>query len=144
MFSTEEYKERFLNQYMGKLNRGFYDIFKRAVAFKPPASIEEFIEEFICDDIKIDVDDMVIPIKIYKKLEVEVEQTEKQIKELESIKKFYEEYVRLCNKETLYNYIFDRSNLEKERVQLLKYTEEYNDFKQAINYAENAKKRTCR
>lgn len=140
MFSTEEYKERFLNQYMGKLNRGFYDIFKRAVAFKPPASIEEFIEEFICDDIKIDVDDMVIPIKIYKKLEVEVEQTEKQIEELESIKKFYEEYVRLCNKETLYNYIFDRSNLEKERVQLLKYTEEYNDFKQAINYAENAKK----
>lgn len=137
MFSTDEYKERFLNQYMGKLNRGFYDIFKRAVAFKPPTSIEDFIGKFICDDIKIDVNDMVTPIKIYKKLEIEVDNTEKQINILESIKKLYEEYVRLCDKYKLYNYILDRSNLEIEKLNLLKYKEDYTDFQSIIKNSQN-------
>ena len=126
-FSTEEYKEHFLNEYMGKLNKGYYDIFKKAVAFKPPGSIEEFIARFICDDVKIDVEDMVYPIKIYKKLETEADNIENEINELQDISSVFKNYGKAEADYNKADYVCDRSSLELKHIDVLKHKESYND-----------------
>lgn len=131
-YSTEEYTESFLNEYMGKLKKGFYDVFKRAVAFKPPSSIEEFISKFICDDIKIDVEDMVVPIKIYKKMEQEAQKTENQIQKLQEICDKFNKYSKLKEEYKFSRYVYDRSNYEIEEIKLLKLKEELKDAKRFI------------
>lgn len=130
--STEEYNEHFLHEYMGKLKNSFFDVFKKSVAFKPPASIEQFIQEFICDDIKIDVEAMVTPIRIYKKIEKEAEGVEDQIKSLQVISKEYEKLEDIREQYKISKFIYDKSELELENIKYIKLQEEISDAKQFI------------
>jgi len=131
-YSTEEYNEHFLQEYMGKLKTGFFDIFKRSVAFKPPASIEEFIQSFICDDIKIDIETMVTPIKIYKKIENEAEGVKVQVEALNTISNEYKKLEEIRERLQLSKYVTDRTNLELENIEALKLMEEYKDANEFI------------
>lgn len=135
--TTEEYNEHFLYEYMGKLKRSFFEIFKKSVAFKPPASIEEFIQKFICDDTKIDVEDLVTPIRIYKKIEKEAEKVENQIKSLQIISDEYKKFEKLKEDYNISKFIYDRSELELENIKFAKLREEVNDAKQFIERESN-------
>lgn len=132
-YSTEEYNEHFLQEYMGKLKTGFFDIFKRSVAFKPPASIEEFIQSFICDDIKIDIETMATPIKIYKKIENEAENVKVQVEALDTISKEYRKLEEIRERLKLSKYVTDRTKLELENIETLKLMKEYKDAKEFID-----------
>ncbi|MEA4827575.1 MAG: ATP-binding protein, partial [Clostridium sp.] len=135
--TREEYNEHFLYEYMGKLKKGFFDVFKRSVAFKPPASIEEFIQKFICDDTKIDVEDMVTPIRIYKKIEKEAEKVQNQIKDLKIICDEYEKFEKIMEQYSISKFIYDRSELELENIKSTKLREEINDAEQFIERESN-------
>ena len=135
--STEEYNEHFLHEYMGKLKNSFFDVFKKSVAFKPPASIEQFIQEFICDDIKIDVEAMVTPIRIYKKIEKEAEGVEGQIKSLQVISEEYEKLEDIREQYKISKFIYDKSELELENIKYIKLQQEISDAKQFIEIESN-------
>lgn len=140
-YTREEYNQHFLYEYMGKLKKGFFDVFKRSVAFKPPASIEEFIQKFICDDTKIDVEDMVTPIRIYKKIEKEAEEVKTQIKDLQVISDEYEKFEKIREQYKISKFIYGRSELELANIKSTKLREKINDAKQFIERESNRSKR---
>ena len=86
---NKEYRNKLLNQYMGKLNADFFDIFKKSIAFNVDTKIEDFIKNFICNKIEIDVESMQENIKLYKKLEHMIFETKKEIDYLNRINAKY-------------------------------------------------------
>ncbi len=135
--TTEEYNEHFLYEYMGNLKKGFFDVFKRSVAFKPPIRYRRIYQKFICDDIKIDVEAMVTPIRIYKKIEKEAERVETEIKELQVISNEYEKLEKIREQYNISRFIYDKSELELENIKSIKLQEEINDAKQFIERESN-------
>jgi len=111
-YTTEEYKEKFLHQHMGKLKKDFFDTFKKSVSFKPPKSIREFINDFVCEDVNIDIDLMKENIRLYKHLEKEMERTKEQISMLKDIKVVFESWLKFSKEKKLHEFIIKKSDVE--------------------------------
>lgn len=92
-FTTNiEYKKNFMTR-VGIRHINFYDIFKKAVSYKPLENIPEFIVKYICSETKeIDLEKLSESMEIYKNLVQELEIAQKKRKLMDQIYDLTEEY----------------------------------------------------
>lgn len=92
-FTTNiEYKKNFMTR-VGIRHINFYDIFKKAVSYKPLENIPEFIVKYICSETKeIDLEKLSESMEIYKNLVQELEIAQKKRKLMNQIYDLTEEY----------------------------------------------------
>lgn len=92
-FTTNvEYKKNFMTR-VGIRHINFYDIFKKAVSYKPLENIPEFIVKYICIETKkIDLEKLSESMEIYKNLVQELEIAQKKRKLMDRIYDLTEEY----------------------------------------------------
>jgi len=132
LYSTEEYKEKFLNLHMGKLRKEFYTTFKRSVSFKPPKNIREFINNFVCEEVYIDIDEMRERIRAYVKLQQEMEETNEKVDILKAISEKYCIWNELNEQKKLYDFIIDRCDAENAKNDILSIIQDIEDTKNQI------------
>jgi len=83
---------------MGNLREEIYTIFRSSVSFKPPKDIRTFIENFIAENIEMNVDGMKLNIQAYKKMENLIINLLNQIELLEENNDKYDIYENTVNK----------------------------------------------
>ncbi|MCI8540107.1 MAG: AAA family ATPase [Erysipelotrichaceae bacterium] len=93
VFTTNtEYKKNFMTS-VGIRHVNFYDVFKKAVSYKPLENIPEFIVKYICSETKeIDLEKLSESMDIYKNLVQELEIAQKKRKLMDQIYDLTEEY----------------------------------------------------
>lgn len=119
-YSTEEYKDKFLFYHMGKLKKDFFTTFKKSVSFKPPKNIREFINDFICEEVHIDIDEMKERIRSYRHLEREMQTTKEQIGYLKDIQNKFNEWSSIENQKKISRFIIRRCEVESIDYEVLK------------------------
>lgn len=107
-----EARKKLLNK-LGRYHEKFYDIFPRALAFKPIDKIEDFITSFLLDEKKIDVGLLQENVRTFQDLEATVAKTKRQIDDLVQINTKYKDIKTLKDKRYIYEYIVKRSSLEE-------------------------------
>lgn len=117
-FTTNiEYKKNFMTR-VGIRHINFYDIFKKAVSYKPLENIPEFIVKYICSETKeIDLEKLSESMEIYKNLVQELEIAQKKRKLMDQIYDLTEEYKqkqKTLNNETKNIEVFKYFNLINE------------------------------
>lgn len=128
--TNREYKNNFSTR-LGIRSDKFYEIFKKAVSYKPLENIPEFIVKYICSETKeINLEELSESMENYKNLVHELEVANKKRILLDDIYNFSEDYK--VKKETLNN--------ELIKIEVLKYYDYHNKLNvNRIEY-ENAQK----
>ncbi len=113
-FDTNLSYQQFIKELFGQLPTKYFNLFKKAVGFKPISNISQFITEFVCDvENKIDITSMQKNIENYKLLEIAAKKIQTQIEELTDIGQKYQEFTSLKNSLSSFTYINDRVDFER-------------------------------
>lgn len=137
--SNKSYQNDFLAK-MGSIKPKFFTLFKKSVTFKPIDDIESFISEYVCDVTnEIDIEKMKDNIRRYKELEKQALNMQKRVEELRNIETLFNLYRNDVLEEYMQNFLFERSNLEIETVELERLNNKVDENKKIIE----ANKQKC-
>lgn len=104
---------------MGHLNDKYFELFKKAVAFKPDTDIKRFITEFICEtENQVDITHMQDNIRYYERLKQEAEEIQAMVEHLERIQGCSQDYEREEQSEKLYGFLIRLGELEALKLEL--------------------------
>jgi len=115
---------------MGQLQDKFFQIFTKALSFKPIQNIRDFVYDYILDKRELQLDLMKQNFEIHERYRMELERLQERKSQLHSIQDSYQQYVR--HKETVKEQdyvirrlkaIYETENLE-QREREKKQTEE--------------------
>lgn len=96
---------------MGNLNEKYFQLFKKAVAFKPDMDLKRFITEFICDtENQVDIHNMQDNIRHYERLKQEAEEIAAMVEHLEVIEAVFGDYIKEKQNEKLYGYLIQKGS----------------------------------
>lgn len=110
--SNKRYQEVFLGK-MGRLNRKFYRLFRKAVPFSPIMNVAGFISEFVCDvQHELDIADMRENIRQYRRMEQELNRVRKRVDALERIDHKHQELEGVRERVRLYQYLLERAEIQ--------------------------------
>lgn len=105
---------------MGHLNDKYFELFKKAVAFKPDVDMKRFITEFICEtDSQVDISHMKENIRHYERLKHEAEDITAMVAHLEGIEAIYSDYFKEKQSEKLYGFLIRKGELEALKEELM-------------------------
>lgn len=91
-YSNAQYREDFLNRYMGELNPKYFDLFKKAIAFSVDMKIDDFIRQFVCQADDLDLNKMLDTFRAYNKILRIIQTTKEEKALLEEIETTYQRY----------------------------------------------------
>lgn len=98
---------------MGHLNDKYFELFKKAVAFKPDVDLKRFITEFICEtENQVDITHMQDNIRHYERLKQEAETVATMVEQLEDISSIYKEFLKEQQNEKLYGFLIGKGEIE--------------------------------
>lgn len=98
---------------MGHLNDKYFELFKKAVAFKPDVDLKRFITEFICEtENQVDITHMQDNIRHYERLKQEAETVATMVEQLEDISSIYKEFLKEQQNEKLYGFLIAKGEIE--------------------------------
>ncbi|SCZ81030.1 ATP-binding protein [Acidaminobacter hydrogenoformans] len=104
---------------MGHLNDKYFELFKKAVAFKPDVDLKRFITEFICEtENQVDITHMQDNIRHYERLKQEAETVATMVEQLEDISSIYKEFLKEQQNEKLYGFLIGKGELEALKEEL--------------------------
>lgn len=90
--SNTEYRNELLQKHMGAIRKEFFELFKKAVAFKPPKDIREFITSYVCEAIPIDVEAMKENVRVMRGFETKATQMKEEIRHLQDIEDAFSDW----------------------------------------------------
>ncbi|KNY29669.1 ATP-binding protein [Pseudobacteroides cellulosolvens] len=121
----------------GGLRDNYFSLLKKAVSFSPIVDIEEFITSNICDaKDNVDITAMQENLRHYRKLEQEANLMKSRITDLENISRNYKALQDERQKLDIYQYLIDRSELEKNLLEINKIKDNIENLEN--QYAEKA------
>ncbi len=121
----------------GGLRDNYFSLLKKAVSFSPIVDIEEFITSNICDSKdNVDITAMQENLRHYRKLEQEANLMKSRITDLENISRNYKALQDERQNLNIYQYLIDRSELEKNLQEINKLKDNIESFEN--QYAQTA------
>ena len=96
--NNRQYQEAFLSRHMGELNRKYFDLFKKAIAFNVDMGIDQFIRQFVCQEDDLKLEKMLESFRDYNKMLRIIKTTKEEKALLENIENSYYEYKQAENK----------------------------------------------
>ncbi len=127
--SNRQYKD-FLKKVLGNLKDKYFTLLKKAISFTPITDITTFITEYVTEaQHNIEIGPMQDNILQYKKLEDEATLMRYKVERLTEIKRNFDVYLDHKEKQTLSEYVLEKSTLQNDLNRL----ESYN--KQLIGYS---------
>lgn len=127
--SNRQYKD-FLKKVLGNLKDKYFTLLKKAISFTPITDITTFITEYVTEaQHNIEIGPMQDNILQYKKLEDEATLMRYKVERLTEIKRTFDVYLDHKEKQTLSEYVLEKSTLQNDLNRL----ESYN--KQLLGYA---------
>ena len=114
---NERFRRQLYDVYLGGLDaEKFPLLFKRAIPFRMNIKLEEFVKEYICMEQDIHIEDMQQSVMEYGWLRQKIEDTCREIKQLEEICSQYGEVEALGREMEAYAYYSARLDILQDRL----------------------------
>ena len=114
---NERFRRQLYDVYLGGLDaEKFPLLFKRAIPFRMNIKLEEFVKEYICMEQDIHIEDMQQSVMEYGRLRQKIEDTCREIKQLEEICSQYGEVEALGREMEAYAYYSARLDILQDRL----------------------------
>ncbi|MDK2836767.1 MAG: hypothetical protein PWP21_1544, partial [Thermosediminibacterales bacterium] len=125
--SVENYRSDLLNK-LGSLNERFFNLFVKAISFKPITDIRQFVYSYVLDEKRINIDVMRENFLRYKEYSDLAKVTKEKINELKKIKELYAEICKEEHRALVQEYLIKRAVADNWGLKLQK-KERENDIK---------------
>lgn len=127
---NERFRSLLYNVYLGGLDgEKFPLLFKRAIPFRMDIKLEDFVKEYICTETNIHIEDMQESVMQYGRMRKKIEDTAREIRELERIGKQFSLMEMAEKEEEKYDYLARKMEILELRQRV----------HQAMDEAENAR-----
>lgn len=125
-FDTNRQYQDHLKKVLGNLKDKYFNLLKKAVSFSPITDITTFITEYVTESQKnIEIGPMQENILQYKKLEDEAALMRYKVERLSEINKNYLVYLEHKEKQTLSEYVLEKSTLQNDLNRLEAFNKQY-------------------
>ena len=115
----------FLKKVLGNLKDKYFTLLKKAISFTPITDITTFITEYVTEaQHNIEIGPMQDNILQYKKLEDEATLMRYKVERLTEIKRTFDVYLDHKEKQTLSEYVLEKSTLQNDLNRLESYNKQ--------------------
>ncbi len=107
-----------LRQLFGVVKESFFSLFTKGISFTPITNLRNFVYEYILEEKTLDVATMKDYFEKFRQVEVMIDETKKEMAELESIESIYREIEKMRETLKVNDYMVRRGSWEqkKERI----------------------------
>lgn len=131
-FDSKHEIKRMIKSVLGINSDKYFELINKALAFKPILNLNDFVNDFLLTENKLDLENLNNNINNFKELENIIQREEEKIKELEKIEKLYEDYQSKNNQVQKLSWFLHK--LELKRIE-----SEINNLKKEYTKLENEK-----
>ena len=115
--SNERFRRQLYDIYLGGLDmEKFPKLFKRAISFRMNIKLEDFVQEYICMEQDIHIEDLQESVMQYGRMRSKIEETMEEIRRLKLICGKYEQYAEKSDEEKVCSYQIDRLEIMNHEV----------------------------
>ena len=109
---NERFRRQLYDIYLGGLDmEKFPLLFKRAIPFRMNSKLEDFVKEYICMEQDIHIEDMQESVMQYGRMQKKIEDTRREIEELQLVHEAYEQAYLKEKEAEKYRYFGEKLNL---------------------------------
>jgi uncharacterized protein YPO0396 len=110
--TNEKFRAKLYETYFGGLDdKKFPALFKKAIPFRMNMKLEDFVKNYICMEKNIHIEDMQDSVIQYVRLRRRLEDTKKEISQLEEIHEQYVKFRQLFDQSLQYQYNIDKLDI---------------------------------
>lgn len=121
---NERFRRQLYDVYLGGLDmEKFPLLFKRAIPFRMNTKLEDFVKEYICMEQDIHIEDMQESVMQYGRMQKKIEDTRKEIEQLQEIHAAYETVFSRKQESEKYGYFSEKLNLMIQKEGLVEQQE---------------------
>lgn len=140
--TSREVRARIL-QRMGHLDKEFFEMIPKSLAFKPMADVKSFITKFILAEKNIEVDHLRENIRSYREFQQLMVEVQQQIASLEKILNCRDELQKVHREMQVIDVLLKLSELQECRQKIERMTLKLTQDEQAVRMVESRLEREC-